>query len=153
MESPAVDRPRVLVLHGPNLNLLGTREPEIYGSLSLAELNESITEMARHMGLAVRCEQHNGEGELCSALHTAAADGTKGVIFNPAGYSHTSIALRDAIAGISLPVIEVHLSNIHGREAFRSQSMTAGVCRGVITGFGPASYHLGLRHLDTLLKA
>ena len=148
-----MSRPGVLVLHGPNLNLLGTREPEIYGSLSLSELNASITEMGRHMGLEVRCEQHNGEGELCSALHTADTDGTGGVIFNPAGYSHTSIALRDAISAISVPVLEVHLSNIHGRETFRHHSMTGGVCKGVITGFGPASYHLALRQLDTMLKA
>ncbi len=144
-------RPRILVLNGPNLNLLGTREPEIYGSGTLAELVDALK--AAYIGRAEISErQSNIEGELVNALHEA--DHTvDGVVFNAGAYTHTSIALRDAIAGISVPVVEIHISNVHQREAFRHTSMLAEVCLGQILGFGRVSYSLGVeaivRHLHS----
>jgi 3-dehydroquinate dehydratase II len=144
-------RPRILVLNGPNLNLLGTREPEIYGSGTLAELVDALK--AAYIGRAEISEvQSNIEGELVNALHEA--DHTvDGVVFNAGAYTHTSIALRDAIAGISVPVVEIHISNVHQREAFRHTSMLAEVCLGQILGFGRVSYSLGIeaivRHLNS----
>ena len=142
----------VLVLHGPNLNLLGEREPEIYGRMSLAELDHHLGAIGEGLGLEVRCRQSNVEGELIEALHAASA-WAAGVVFNPGGYSHTSVALRDAVAAIRLPVVEVHLSNIHAREAFRRRSLIAPVCIGVISGFGPLSYELALRAIRDRLSA
>ncbi len=138
-------RPAVLVLNGPNLNRLGRREPEVYGAGTLADLEADLR--ASFPDLALRFEQHSGEGALIDALHAADAAETAGVVFNPGGYSHTSVALRDAIASISTPVVEVHISNIHARESFRHTSMTAAVCAGVIAGFGVAGYALAVRHL------
>ena len=137
---------RVLVLHGPNLNLLGTREPEIYGSRTLDDVNDVIASEADLLGVTVRAEQYNGEGQIVDALHGARAQ-YDGVIVNPGAYSHYSYAIADAIAAISIPVIEVHLSNIAAREDFRRRSVTAAACRGTISGFGPSSYVLALRAL------
>lgn len=141
----------ILVLHGPNLNLLGLREPEVYGSLTLEEIDRRLVEAGREMGLEVRALQYNGEGDLIDALHQA-RDWARGVIFNPGGYTHTSVALRDAVASIGLPVVEVHLSNVHAREEFRRQSMIAPVCVGSIVGFGWRSYWLGLHSLAAILN-
>jgi 3-dehydroquinate dehydratase-2 len=140
----------VLILHGPNLNLLGEREPGIYGSLSLAEIDRRLDEAGGAMGLEVRSRQSNSEGGLIDALQDART-WAKGVVFNPGGYTHTSVALRDAVAAIHLPVVEVHLSNVHAREEFRRRSMIAPVCTGQIAGFGWRSYLLGLYALAALL--
>lgn len=137
--------PRILVLNGPNLNLLGTREPEIYGSGTLAELVDGLK--AAYTGKATITEiQTNIEGELVNALHEAEST-VDGVVFNAGAYTHTSIALRDAIAGISVPVVEIHISNVHQRETFRHSSMLAEVCLGQILGFGRVSYSLGVEAL------
>ena len=141
---------KALVLHGPNLNLLGEREPQVYGSLTLEEINRRLIEAGRDWNLVVSCFQSNHEGELIEALH-AAQRTVEGVVFNPAGYTHTSVALRDAVAAISIPVIEVHLSNPAAREDFRQVSLLAPVCRGTIAGFGWRSYWLGLLALANLL--
>ncbi len=143
---------KLLVLHGPNLNLLGTREPDVYGTRGLAEINASLVGIATSFGCEVDCRQSNHEGDLIDQLH-AARGIYRGVLINPAAYTHTSIALRDAIAGTALPVVEVHLSNTFAREDFRRQSLTAPACIGVVAGFGPASYTLGLRALIDYLRA
>jgi 3-dehydroquinate dehydratase II len=141
---------RVLVLHGPNLNLLGEREPEIYGTQTLAELNQRIAAGAKDLGLDVRCEQHNAEGAIIDALH--GARGTyAGVVINPGAYSHYSYAIADAITAIGIPVIEVHLSNVAARDSFRRTSVTAAACRGVVSGLGASGYVLALRALGEIL--
>jgi 3-dehydroquinate dehydratase II len=137
-----------LVLHGPNLNLLGTREPGVYGRVSLKQVNELVSEHGRRRGLRVECRQSNVEGELINWLQAAGDEGFGGIVFNPGAFTHYSIALRDAVAAITVPVVEVHLSNIHGREEFRRHSVIAAVARGQIAGFGPRSYVLAL---DALL--
>jgi 3-dehydroquinate dehydratase II len=142
---------RVLVLHGPNLNLLGEREPHIYGSQTLAALNEQISAEARELGLDVQCEQYNGEGQLIDALH-AARKQYAGVIINPGAYAHYSYAIADAITAIGLPVVEVHLSNIASRETFRRTSVTASACRAVVSGLGASGYVLALRALAETLE-
>jgi 3-dehydroquinate dehydratase-2 len=142
--------PSILVLHGPNLNLLGEREPDIYGSLTLAEIDQRLETLGKEFGLDVRSFQSNNEGALIDALHQARS-WASGVIFNPGGYTHTSVALRDAIAAIDMPVVEVHLSNVQAREEFRRQSLIAPVCVGSITGFGWRSYALALRALTEIL--
>jgi 3-dehydroquinate dehydratase II len=134
---------KILVLHGPNLNLLGTREPGVYGKVTLAEVDRMIREHARHRGGSVQCRQSNLEGQLVDWLQAAQREGFDGVVFNPGAFTHYSIALRDAVAAIKLPVVEVHLSNVHGREEFRRHSVIAAVARGQIAGFGPQSYLLG----------
>jgi 3-dehydroquinate dehydratase-2 len=133
----------ILLLHGPNLNLLGTREPEVYGHTTLADINAAALAHVEQYQVSLRAEQSNHEGGLIDLLHEArtAADG---VVFNPGAYTHTSVALRDAISAISLPVVEVHLSNVHQRESFRHVSLLAPVCVGQICGFGWRSYLLGL---------
>lgn len=140
----------ILLLHGPNLNLLGAREPGVYGSLTLAEIDTRIQSAGREIGLEVRCLQSNHEGALIDALHDA-RNWASGIIFNPGGYTHTSVALRDAIAAIGIAVVEVHLSNVYAREEFRHQSLISPVCKGKISGFGWHSYWLGLMALKEIL--
>jgi len=135
---------RVLVLNGPNLNLLGTREPAIYGSATLADIATTLAAQAQDLGLEVECRQSNHEGVLVDWLHEAQASGAHAVLLNAGAYTHTSVALLDAIRAISVPVIEVHLSNPHAREAFRHTSWLAPVVKGTIAGFGPDSYRLAL---------
>ena len=142
---------KILVLHGPNLNLLGTREPEVYGSMTLDDINAKLIELGNELGVELQCVQSNHEGALIDALH-AARTWANGVVFNPGGYTRTSIALRDAISAIQIPVVEVHLSNVYAREEFRHVSMISAVCKGKITGFGWRSYMLGLRALMDALS-
>lgn len=137
---------KILLLHGPNLNLLGTREPEVYGATTLAEINDWVIVWASARNVEIRPFQANSEGALIDALHEAMA-WADGVVFNPGAYTHTSVALRDAIAGTGLKVVEVHLSNVHAREPFRHKSLLAPVCVGQISGFGWRSYLLGLEGL------
>jgi 3-dehydroquinate dehydratase-2 len=137
----------VLVLHGPNLNLLGTREPGVYGRVTLPEVDRIVRDHGRRRGVRVECRQSNVEGELIGWLQGAEREGFGGVVLNPGAFTHYSIALRDAVAAIRVPVVEVHLSNVHGREDFRRHSVVAAVARGQISGFGPHSYVLGLEAL------
>lgn len=134
---------KVLFLNGPNLNLLGTREPEVYGRLSLAEIEQAVRPRAAELGVTMEWRQSNHEGELVDALQAARGEFDV-VVLNAAAYTHTSVALRDAIAATGVPTIEVHLSNVHARESFRHRSLISAVCRGVIAGFGADSYRLGL---------
>jgi len=142
---------KILVLHGPNLNLLGRREPEVYGSMTLGDINARLMELGEEFGAELKCSQSNHEGALIDVLQDAQT-WADGVVFNPGGYTHTSVALRDAIAAITIPVVEVHLSNVYAREEFRHTSLISGVCKGKITGFGWRSYTLGLRVLAEMLK-
>jgi len=137
----------ILVLHGPNLNLLGTREPETYGSESLADINQALQVLGHDLNADVQCFQSNHEGVLVDKIHQARLDAVDGIVINPAAYTHTSIALRDALLGVQIPFIEVHLSNVHAREDFRHTSRLADIASGVIAGFGSYSYHLALRGL------
>ena len=138
------DAPIVYVLNGPNLNLLGLREPEVYGHDTLDDIAGRLEDQARDLGLAIDMRQSNHEGHLIDWLHEANATGAKAVILNPGGYTHTSVALHDAIKSITVPVIEVHLSNPHAREAFRHKSYVGGAAKGTIAGFGALSYALAL---------
>jgi 3-dehydroquinate dehydratase-2 len=141
----------ILVLNGPNLNLLGSREPHLYGNLTLADLDDRCVDWSAQLGLQVQCRQSNSEGELVTWLQEAQAQGVRGVVLNAAGYTHTSVAIRDAVSAIPLPVIEVHLSNVFAREPFRHVSLLAPVCRGSISGLGPVSYKAALTALAELL--
>jgi len=136
----------VLVLHGPNLNLLGTREPDVYGTDTLADIDSQLTALAEELKITVRIKQSNSEEVLIESLHSS-REWANGVLFNPGAFTHTSVAIRDAIAAIDIPVVEIHLSNIHARESFRRESLLAPVCLGSISGFGSQSYMLGLRSL------
>ncbi len=142
---------KILVLNGPNLNLLGEREPNIYGDNSLSSINEALAEKAAEMGFETAFFQSNSEGAIIDALHDARKD-CAGVILNAGAYTHYSYAIRDAIAAIKIPVVEVHLSNVDSREEFRKTSVIAPVCKGSISGFGKFSYELALTALDKLLR-
>jgi len=141
---------KVLIIHGPNLNLLGTRERSVYGDTTLEEINGKAAGHGASIGFDVDCFQSNAEADIIGAIH-AAGDAYAGVIINPAAFTHTSVAIRDAIAAVDVPFVEVHLSNIHAREEFRHHSLTAPVCVGQISGFGPDSYLLGLDALRRVL--
>ncbi|MBU1487991.1 type II 3-dehydroquinate dehydratase [bacterium] len=140
---------KILIIHGPNLNLLGRREPEVYGSKTLEEINYELKEEAKELGLEIEIVQSNHEGEIVEAIQKTTSDL---LIINPGAYAHTSIAIADAISGMEIPAIEVHLSNIYKREEFRHKSMIAHVAIGQISGFGAASYLLALRAASSLLK-
>lgn len=140
-----------MVLHGPNLNMLGKREPAIYGSQTLEDINASLAELALELGCELSFFQSNREGDLVDAIQNA-INGCHGILINPAAYTHTSIAIRDAVAATGLPAVEVHISNIHQRETFRHTSMIAPVAIGQISGFGQDSYLLGLRALFNYVK-
>ncbi|AKQ57396.1 type II 3-dehydroquinate dehydratase [Bordetella hinzii] len=137
---------RILVLHGPNLNLLGTREPEIYGSLTLAQINEGLESLAAELGVTLSAWQSNHEGALVDRIQAAAHDGTDFIIINAAAYTHTSVAVRDALAGVAIPFIEVHLSNLYKRETFRHHSYLSDIAIGLISGLGANGYEAALRY-------
>jgi len=137
---------RLLLVNGPNLNLLGTRQPEVYGSATLAEIEARVSAVAAESGLQVRSMQSNHEGELVDAIHSARPD-CAGIIINPAAYSHTSVAIADALRSIGLPIVEVHLSNIHAREKFHHHSYVSAVADAVVDGAGPLGYDLAVRYL------
>jgi 3-dehydroquinate dehydratase-2 len=136
----------LLVLHGPNLNLLGTREPEVYGSTTLAQIDADLAQIAAEAGAKLSSLQSNHEGVLIDRIHAARSDGTHFIVINPGGLTHTSVALRDALAGVALPFIEVHISNVHAREAFRRHSYLSEIAVGVICGLGVDGYRLALHH-------
>lgn len=142
---------RILVIHGPNLNLLGTRETAIYGSESIDEINASLKSLADELGVEVDIRQSNHEGEIVDLIQNS--QGYASIVINPAAYTHTSIAIRDALTAVSVPTVEVHLSNIHQREEFRRTSLIAPVASGQISGFGPQSYQLGLRAAFSIAHA
>lgn len=137
---------RVLVVHGPNLNLLGTREPEVYGSTTLAEIDNGLKAQAKDLGCEVECYQSNHEGQILDRVQEARGS-ADGILINPAGLTHSSVSLRDALAAVELPIVEVHLSNVFAREEFRHHSYVSGIAVGIISGFGPDSYRLGLEAL------
>ncbi len=140
----------ILVINGPNLNLLGTREPHIYGSITLAQVEAELAQMAKNAGALLHAFQSNHEGALIDRIHDARVDGTDFIIINPGGLTHTSVALRDALAGVALPFIELHLSNVHAREDFRHHSFLSGIAVGVICGLGVNGYRLALQHALSL---
>lgn len=144
--------PRVLVLHGPNLNLLGTREPDVYGVATLADINADLVRLGSELGVHVDCFQSNHEGELVDRVQQARAEGSVGIVINPAAFTHTSVALRDALSGVAIPFIEVHLSNVFSREAFRQHSYFSDIALGVICGLGPQGYALALRAVASRLS-
>lgn len=145
--SGQVEKPRILVLHGPNLNLLGTREPEHYGKLTLADINLALAGMADNAGVDLEAFQSNHEGALIERIHAVRDQGVRAIIINPAAYTHTSVALRDALAAVSIPFVEVHLSNVHAREPFRHHSYFSDLAVGVICGLGHEGYLLALEYL------
>ncbi len=142
----------ILVLHGPNLNLLGLREPGIYGATTLDDINRTLTQIAQNAGHHLQTLQSNAEYELIDRIHDARKEGVDFIIINPAAFTHTSVALRDALLGVDIPFIEVHLSNVHKREAFRHHSFFSDVAQGVICGFGATSYELALQAALKLVK-
>lgn len=142
---------KILLLNGPNLQLLGSREPDIYGKTTLASIVADVTELGKKFDIDIEAFQSNSEGDLVTIIGDAPRKGFSGIIINPAAYTHTSVAIRDAIAAAALPTVEVHLSNINSREAFRHESLTAPVCIGVIAGFGAFSYQMALRALANKL--
>lgn len=142
---------RILVLHGPNLNMLGKREKSIYGKVSLEKINSDLKSLAKELGIELEVKQSNVEGELVNFIQEALKKKVTGILINPAAYTHTSVAIRDAILATKLPAVEVHISNIHKREEFRHKSLTAPACVGQITGFGQDSYKLGLLALGSII--
>jgi 3-dehydroquinate dehydratase-2 len=138
---------RILVLHGPNLNLLGTREPDVYGRTTLSDIHSAMDNRARAAGVRLESFQSNHEGELIDRVQAAASEGVKFIIINPAAYTHTSVALRDALAAVKIPFIEVHLSNVHAREAFRQHSYFSDIAVGVVCGLGHQGYELALEYV------
>ncbi len=145
--SKLVEKARFLVIHGPNLNLLGTREPEHYGSVTLSDINMALARMAESAGVDLETFQSNHEGALIERIHAAREQGVRAIIINPAAYTHTSVALRDALAGVAIPFVEVHLSNVHARESFRHHSYFSDLAIGVICGLGHQGYLLALEYL------
>jgi 3-dehydroquinate dehydratase-2 len=145
--SKPVDKPSVLVIHGPNLNLLGTREPEHYGRVTLSDINMALARMAEGAGVELDAFQSNHEGALIERIHAAREQGVRAIIINPAAYTHTSVALRDALAGVAIPFVEVHLSNVHARESFRHHSYFSDLAVGVICGLGHQGYVFALEYL------
>ena len=143
---------KILVLHGPNLNMLGQREKKIYGSVSLEKINNEIKKESKKLNIETEIKQSNIEGELVNYIQKAGKNGCKGILINPAAYTHTSVAIRDAILTTKLPVVEVHLSNIYKREEFRHKSLIAPVSTGQISGFGKESYILGLNALASIIR-
>jgi 3-dehydroquinate dehydratase-2 len=135
----------ILVLHGPNLNLLGTREPEVYGRVTLDEINSKLSAQAQTKGAKLTCLQSNAEATLVDRVQQARTDGTDFIIINPAAFTHTSVAIRDALAAVAIPFVEVHLSNVHAREAFRKESYFSDIAVGVISGLGATGYELALQ--------
>jgi len=146
-ETVPAEKPRILVVHGPNLNLLGTREPEHYGHVTLADINLALARVAEGANVDLESFQSNHEGALIERIHAAREQGVGAIIINPAGYTHTSVALRDALAAVAIPFIEVHLSNVHARESFRHQSYFSDLALGVISGLGHEGYVLALEYL------
>ena len=142
---------KILIIHGPNLNLLGTRETGIYGSKSIDEINNSLNILAKELGVEITVKQSNHEGEIVDMIQKS--KDYSAIVINPAAYTHTSIAIRDAITAVSIPAVEVHLSNIHQREEFRQKSLIAPVAAGQVSGFGPDSYMLGLRAAVSIANA
>ncbi len=145
--SKPIEKARILVVHGPNLNLLGTREPEHYGSVTLSDINLALARLAESAGVDLESFQSNHEGALIERIHTARDQGVCAIIINPAAYTHTSVALRDAMAAVAIPFIEVHLSNVHARESFRQHSYFSDLAVGVISGLGHEGYLLALEYL------
>ena len=140
---------KLLLLNGPNLNLLGTREPAVYGATTLADIEEAATAQAAAAGASLACFQSNHEGRLIDRIHAARGEGIDGIVINPGGLTHTSVALRDALAGVAIPFVEVHISNIHKREAFRHHSFLSDIAQGVICGLGADGYRFAI---DFVLK-
>jgi 3-dehydroquinate dehydratase-2 len=143
---------QIWVLHGPNLNRLGLREPEIYGSTTLEQINQSLVQMGQSKGFQVQCHQSNHEGALIDLIHRAPDAQVAGFVMNPAAFTHTSVALRDALAAVALPFVEIHISNVYRREPFRHQSYFSDLALAVICGFGPKGYNLALDHLMAQLQ-
>jgi len=143
---------KILIINGPNLNLLGTREPSIYGKCTLEEINQKLINEGEELGLTLECIQSNSEGEIIEVIQRAIHNNTKGIIINPAAYTHTSIGIRDALAMLNIPKVEVHLSNIFAREEFRQKSLISAVVTGTISGFGTYGYNMALRFLAERLR-
>ena len=143
---------RLLLLNGPNLNLLGEREPDLYGTVTLESIEKRCRALAAELGHELDCAQSNAEHELIQRVQAAPGDGVGAIVINPAAFTHTSVALRDALTAVGIPFIEVHLSNVHGREAFRRRSYFSAVAAGVISGLGPLGYELAIRAADALLR-
>ena len=143
---------KVLVLNGPNLNLLGTREPGIYGSTTLAEVEAGLRKQAKELGIELDCFQSNHEGAIVERIHAARAEGVKFMMINPGAFTHTSVAIRDAFSGVAIPFVEVHISNVYKREEFRHHSHLSGVAEAVMCGFGTLGYNLALQFINAKLR-
>lgn len=143
---------KVVVLNGPNLNLLGTREPKIYGSTTLADVEASLRAQAKELGIELECFQSNHEGAIVDRIHAARTEGVKFMMINPGAFTHTSVAIRDAFSGVAIPFVEVHISNVYKREAFRHHSYLSDVAEAVMCGFGTLGYNLALQFISTKLR-